>query len=80
MMSTWLDRGSIKATPSSEGTSIPSVRHRALDKSACCPGTFSLSLSNSFRRLEEFMAPVMVSAQIVPDGLWSSGIHSTIEA
>ncbi len=78
MISTWLDRGSMNATPSSDGTSIPSVRHRALLKRACRPATFSLSLSNNFRRLEEFIAPVMVPAQKVPEGLWSSGNHSTI--
>ena len=78
MMSTWLERGSINATASRAGTSIPSVRQRAFDRSECWFGISALSLSKSIRRSDEFIAPVMVSAQNVPEGLWSSGIHSTI--
>ena len=76
MISTSEWRGSIKATPSRAGTSIPSLRHLTLDNN---PRSSTPTCRKESRRLERSpagIAPDTWVAQSFPEGRWSSGSHS----
>ena len=76
-MSTWERRGSMKATPSRVGTSMPSDRHWALVSTALwLASTLRSRLSRRLRSPVD-ISPETWSVTNSTFGRWRGGIHET---